>query len=169
MHYVAIVEGEEREVEIVEVAPDTYQITMGERRLEVDVQPISETQLSALVGNTAYNIEFENDVEGGLNMLVRGHVLHTEVVDLRKMRLRKAQGQSGVASGPLEIRSPMPGKIVAVLVKEGDAVKQGQGVVVVEAMKMENELRAPREGVVKKLSAQEGSAVDGGAVLAIIE
>ena len=71
--------------------------------------------------------------------------------------------------GPAVISSPMPGKVVAVLVEEGQEVEEGQGLVVVEAMKMENELQSPRAGVVKGLSAEEGVAVDGGASLCTIE
>jgi pyruvate carboxylase subunit B len=63
----------------------------------------------------------------------------------------------------------MPGKVVKVLVQAGDAVKAGQGVIVVEAMKMENELRAPRDGVVKSVSAREGQAVESGQTLAVLD
>jgi len=72
-------------------------------------------------------------------------------------------------TGPTALRSPMPGKVVKVLVKVGDEVKAGQGIVVVEAMKMENELKAPRDGKVKQVSAEEGRAVESGQTLALIE
>ena len=65
--------------------------------------------------------------------------------------------------------APMPGKVVRILVAEGDEVEKGKGVLVVEAMKMQNEIKSPKKGVVKKLSAAEGSAVNAGDVLAVIE
>jgi biotin carboxyl carrier protein len=90
-----------------------------------------------------------------------------KVSDARRKKLTSAL--QPVRSGPLAVRSPMPGKIVKVLVRPGDEVKAGQGVVVVEAMKMENELRAPRDGRVKEVSAREGHAVESGETLATLE
>lgn len=177
MHYAAIVgglaeggEGEnEHEVEVQEVAPGQYRVHLGGRWIEVDARATSASTLSFMMDNHTYNIEFEKNPAGGENLLVRGHVVHVEVLDLRKMRLRKVQAQAGGAEGPTTIASPMPGKVVAVLVEEGQQVVKGQGLVVVEAMKMENELKAPRDGVVKNLSATVGSPVDGGAALCVVE
>jgi biotin carboxyl carrier protein len=73
------------------------------------------------------------------------------------------------AAGPQRVTSPMPGKVVKVLVKAGDEVKARQGLVVVEAMKMENELRAARDGRIREVTAVEGRSVDAGTVLLVIE
>lgn len=73
------------------------------------------------------------------------------------------------ATGPQRVVAPMPGKVVRVLVKPGDDVKTRQGLVVVEAMKMENELRAPRDGRVRDVAVAEGQSVDAGAVLLVVE
>jgi biotin carboxyl carrier protein len=169
MHYAAIVGGDEREVEIVELSPGHYRITMGGRAMDVEVRAISERTLSLVLDNHAFDVELEKDPARGENLLVRGHVVNVEVLDLRRLRLRKVQAAHGGDTGPLNIASPMPGKVVAVLVKEGQTVEQGQGLVVVEAMKMENELKAPRAGVVTQLSALEGSAVESGATLCVVE
>jgi biotin carboxyl carrier protein len=169
MHYVAIIGGEEREVEIVELTPGHYQLTMNGRHIDVDAQEVSPTTLHVLADHRAYNVEIEKDKKGGENLLVRGNVIHVEVNDLRTMRLRRAQTTSASTTGPITISSPMAGKVVAVLVKEGQTVAEGQGLIVVEAMKMENELKAPRAGTVKSLTGKEGMAVDGGAALCVIE
>lgn len=170
MHYAAIIEGQEREVEVIEVSPGHYRLEMEGRTLKADVQMISESTISLVLDNEVYDIEFEkNPAGGGENLLVRGNVVNVEVLDLRRMRLRKLQATTAGPEGPATIASPMPGKVVAVLVKEGDAVEAGQGLLVVEAMKMENELRAPKAGVVQNLVAQEGSAVEGGVALCVIE
>lgn len=169
MHYVAIVNGSERNIEIVEAGPERYRLTMDGRSMEVDARALNETTLSLLLDDHAYNIESERTPDGVQNLLVRGEVVSVEVLDLRKVRLRKVQESAAGDGGPIQITSPMPGKVVAVLVKEGQDVAEGQGLVVVEAMKMENELRAPRAGVVKSLLAKEGAAVDGGAVLCVVE
>ena len=83
---------------------------------------------------------------------------------------RQIKGAPGAtATGPQRIISPMPGKVVRVLVKPGDEVKARQGLVVVEAMKMENELRAARDGRVRDVAVAEGQSVDAGAVLMVVE
>jgi len=82
-------------------------------------------------------------------------------------RQKKAGAAAG--SGPQRVLAPMPGKVVRVLVKPGDEVKARQGLVVVEAMKMENELKAARDGRVREVSVAEGQSVDAGAVLLIVE
>ena len=100
----------------------------------------------------------------------------TIAVDIRPSTRLTSQGRSGSLgagapkhAGPHRVTSPMPGKIVKVLVKAGDEVKARQGLVVVEAMKMENELRAARDGRVREVTAVEGRSVDAGAVLLVIE
>ena len=82
---------------------------------------------------------------------------------------QKKEGAGGTGSGPQRVTAPMPGKIVRVLVTAGDEVKARQGLVVVEAMKMENELRAARDGRVREVPAAEGQSVEAGAVLVIVE
>ena len=84
-------------------------------------------------------------------------------------RSRRRIGAGADGAGPQRIVAPMPGKVVRVLVKPGDAVEARQGLVVVEAMKMENELRAARAGTVAAVSVVEGQSVDAGAVLAVVE
>jgi biotin carboxyl carrier protein len=90
------------------------------------------------------------------------------VADRRRGRDR-ARAAAGAADGPARLLAPMAGRVVRVLVAAGQAVRAGQGVVVVEAMKMENELRAPRGGVIADVPVREGASVDAGAVLVVIE
>jgi biotin carboxyl carrier protein len=82
---------------------------------------------------------------------------------------QKKEGAAATATGPQRVTAPMPGKVVRVLVKPGDDVKARQGLVVVEAMKMENELRAARDGRVRDVAVTEGQSVDAGAVLLVVE
>jgi len=169
MHYAAIVGDQEREVEINEVSPGRFTIRFDGRQMDVDARFISDSTMSFILDEEAYNIELERNANGGTNILVRGSVVPVEVLDLRRMRLRKAQSAVAGPQGPAAITSPMPGKVVTVLVKEGQEVAEGDGLVVVEAMKMENELRAPRAGVVRDLTAEEGASVEGGAPLCVVE
>jgi len=81
--------------------------------------------------------------------------------------LRKAaqQGKAGI----VELRAPMPGKVVRVLVSEGAAVQAHQGILIVEAMKMQNEIKSPKSGIVRKIRVASDAAVNAGAILAVVE
>jgi len=83
--------------------------------------------------------------------------------------LRSRQHAAGDEKGPRKIVAPMPGRVVRLLVTENSEVEAGQGIVVVEAMKMQNEIKSPKNGVVKKMLATPGAAVNPGDVLAIVE
>jgi biotin carboxyl carrier protein len=98
--------------------------------------------------------------------IIQGHRFPFEIHDPRRWN-RSAAGLS--ASGPASVVSSMPGKVVRFLVAAGDEVRAGQGIVVVEAMKMQNELKSPRDGRVTALKASPGDSVNAGAVLALVE
>jgi biotin carboxyl carrier protein len=89
------------------------------------------------------------------------------VQDPRSLRTRRAT--AGTEAGPQKLTAPMPGKIVRILVAPGDEVKAGQGIVVMEAMKMQNEMKSPKDGKVQKILTSEGSTVNPGDTLAVIE
>jgi biotin carboxyl carrier protein len=89
-------------------------------------------------------------------------------MDERRVRVGGAQSELQL-QGRQKVSVPMPGKVIAVLVSAGDAVEKGQGLVIVEAMKMENEVRSPVAGEVKEIKVKPGDAVEGGAVLVIVE
>jgi biotin carboxyl carrier protein len=89
------------------------------------------------------------------------------VRDPRSLRSRRAMSSSG--EGPQRLVASMPGKVMRILAREGDQVSPGQGILVIEAMKMQNEIRSSKTGTLKKLLAREGSNVSAGEVLAIVE
>ena len=105
---------------------------------------------------------------GHLTLHVNGRVIAAAVGRDRGSWARRGP-DAAAGHGPQQVAAPMPGKVVRVLVKPGDAVAARQGVVVVEAMKMENELRAARPGTVSAVNAAEGASVDAGTVLVVIE
>lgn len=92
-----------------------------------------------------------------------------EVTLIDPKRLRGSLGLADAADGVAEIRTMMPGKVVRVVASIGDAVEKGDAILVVEAMKMQNDLKAPKAGVVKEIRVSEGSTVSGGDILAVIE
>jgi len=102
-----------------------------------------------------------------LHLWIKGARYAVEIRDPRSLRSRRA-GREG-AAGPRKLIAPMPGKVVRLLVKERDQVEADQGLIVIEAMKMQNELKSPRKGIVQKICAAEGSSVNAGDVLAVVE
>jgi biotin carboxyl carrier protein len=166
MRYTAVLGGEER---VVEVTPREggYRVAIGEKVLDVDAVRLKGEAVSLIVGTRSYRCDIEARRDGQLGVLVNQTVVPLEMLDERKLRLRRAAGKFSL-EGPQRIDAPMPGKVVRVLVKAGDEVQEGQGLVVVEAMKMENELKSPKAGKVAELHAVEGAAVESGAKLVVV-
>jgi len=111
----------------------------------------------------------EGGTAGDFDVHLDGLTIPVQIRPAGAFGRQKKDGPAAHAAGPQRITAPMPGKVVRVLVKPGDDVKARQGLVVVEAMKMENELRAARDGRVRDVAAAEGQSVDAGALLLIVE
>jgi biotin carboxyl carrier protein len=126
--------------------------------------PASE---SAPVGGSSYDVAIESRRQGRHIVHVDGHVVPV-TVRLPGRGRTDSDGEGPSATGPVSILAPMPGRVVKVLVAPGDAVLARQGLVVVEAMKMENELRAPRAGTVADVRVREGAPVEANVVLVVI-
>ena len=145
----------------------------------VDARRIGESSLSLLVqahGEAApvrsVDAAFaaRNGADGSeLDVHLAGRTVPVQVRVAGSFGRQKKGAAGGHGAGPQRVTSPMPGKIVRVLVKPGDLVQARQGLVVVEAMKMENELRAARDGRVRELAVAEGQSVDAGAILVIVD
>ncbi|HTO97491.1 MAG TPA: acetyl-CoA carboxylase biotin carboxyl carrier protein subunit [Myxococcales bacterium] len=166
MKYTTIVDGQEQ---VVEVLPreNGYLVVVGDRALDIDAFQLQGVALSLIVGSGSYRCDIEQGRDGKVSVLVGESVYPLEILDERKLRLRRAAGKFTL-EGPQRVDAPMPGKVTRVLVKVGDEVQEGQGLVVVEAMKMENELKSPKAGKVSELHAVEGSAVESGAKLVVV-
>ena len=135
------------------------------REFEIDPILTRPDMLSLRIGDLAYEVKSER-VANELHLWVGSTCFAVEVRDPRSLRGRTRAGDD---HGPRKITAPMPGKVVRLLVREGDEVEPGQGVVVVEAMKMQNEIKSPKKGSIQKILVSEGAAVNAGDVLAIVE
>ncbi|HEX4622741.1 MAG TPA: biotin/lipoyl-containing protein [Myxococcaceae bacterium] len=169
MRYFATVKGRGQPVpvDIESLEGGRFALTLDGRRHEVDALTLDYGAVSLIVDGESFSVEFDESNDE-VAVLVRNQVTRIDVADERKLRLRAAR--SGfTAEGRQMVTAPMPGKVVKVLVKLGEEVKEGQGLVVVEAMKMENELKSPKAGKVTELFAQEGVAVEQNARLVAIE
>lgn len=142
-----------------------YVVSLDGRAIEVDVQEAGRDFLSLLIEGRSHEVGLERR-SSGYTVVLEDDVVPVDLADA-------ARGAGTMAkkavSGTAHVTAPMPGKIVRVLVEPGDEVAQGQGLVVMEAMKMENELRSPRAGRVRERPAREGQAVETGALLVVVE
>src|SRR5689334_25260421 len=132
-----------------------------------DAVEIAPHILSILLEGQCFEVTVTPSPDGKLKLQTSGQEFIAEVIDPRAWSGRRHGAVE--AEGRQQILAPMPGKIVRLLVKEGDHVEAGQGLLVVEAMKMQNEIRSPKSGKIEKLCAAEGQAVNAGDVLLWVE
>src|SRR5436309_15729981 len=135
------------------------------REIEVDAVLARPDVISLRLGNKAYEVKCER-VGSDLHLWVGSLRYAAEVRDPRSLRSRvRALDEQG----PRKLIAPMPGKVVRILVSQGAEVQAGAGVLVVDAMKMQNEVKSPKKGTIQKIVVTEGAAVNAGDVLAIVE
>jgi len=154
---------------VVSRAGDGFAVSVDGRTRQVDAARIDAHTLS-LVVDSVWSKEVSlaaNAATGQLEVHVGATPVTVTLNGRRRWGRKDDAGGSG--SGPQRLSAPMPGKIVRVLVKKGDVVTARQPVVVVEAMKMENELRASRDGTVAEIQVSEGMSVEAGALLLVIQ
>ena len=142
----ATVGGRSYTLEASEPEPNVFLFKNENKITEVDISAVSPGLMAARVGT---------------------HEFQVKLIDPK--RLRGTAGESDAIDGRAEIRTAMPGKVVRVIAAVGDQVEKGDGIVVVEAMKMQNELKSPKAGTVKEIRFAEGVTVNSGDVLAVIE
>ena len=141
------------------------------RHYDVALRELSRGEYLLISGTNVYKCRVEQKHESAAGesfaIVLRGRNYDVAIIDPK--RLRSGQSSAAHHTGAAEIVSPMPGKIVRVLVKAGANVEAGAGIIVVEAMKMQNEMKAPKAGIVVSINAAEGATVRAGDVLAVIE
>jgi len=139
--------------------------TIDGNRLEADAALVSPGIYSILINGRAFDVRVE-PAGKELRAITGGREFRIVVQDEREWRRKR--GGAVEAEGRQQVAAPMPGKIVRLLVKAGDSVQAGQGLLVVEAMKMQNEIRAPKSGTIDRLCVIEGQTVNAGEVVAIV-
>jgi len=144
-----------------------WRIQLDGQPIDADAVEIAPYTLSILLNGQSYEIRVIPAPDGKLKLQTGTHEFTAEVIDPRSWSGRRHAHVE--AEGRQQIVAPMPGKVVRLLVKAGDRVEAGQGLFVVEAMKMQNEIRSPKSGIVERVLAKEGQAVNSGEVLAWVE
>jgi biotin carboxyl carrier protein len=142
-----------------------YAVTLDGRTLDVDHHETGEHFASLLIDGKSWEAGLEKRPDG-YNVVLAEDVIP---VELRGASRGAAAAPRKADTGPARVLAPMPGRLVRILVEEGQQVQAGDGLVVVEAMKMENELRAPRAGRIAQLPVREGQAVESAALLVVVE
>jgi len=154
---------------IVELERDAngWRISLDGKVVDADTTEIAPNIFSILLDGKSHEIRVASTSSGTLTLQTGRHEFTAEVTDPRAWRGRRHGALE--AEGRQQILAPMPGKIVRVLVQAGERVEAGQGLLVVEAMKMQNEIRSPKSGTVERLLVKEGQPVNAGEILAWID
>jgi biotin carboxyl carrier protein len=145
---------------------DQWRIILDGEPVDADVVEIAQNTLSIIIRGESHETRVARSPEGLLSIQTGLREFTAEVTDQRSWRGRRL-GHVEV-EGRQQITAPMAGKVVRLLVKSGETVEVGQGLLVVEAMKMQNEIRSTKSGTVERLLAQEGQPVNAGEILAWI-
>ena len=167
MRYVATLHDAEHEIELEEISADSFAIRFGEHRFDADLRRVGPASFSIIINGRSFDLDVARDGEMTVVASRTGSTRLTIVDSAR--RSSRAAGHKREVSGRVEIKAAMPGRVVAVLVAAGDEVKADQGVVTVEAMKMENELKSPKAGKVTEVKVVAGQTVEKGELLVVIE
>jgi biotin carboxyl carrier protein len=165
MVYDVAIDGKRYRLEL-ERAEAGWLCRLNGRDIQMDAVLARRDVLSVLIGGEAYEIKREHTATD-MHLWVGSVRYLAELHDPRSLRGRR--GGAADEKGPRKLLAPMPGKVVRVLIGEAQPVEAGQSIMVVEAMKMQNEIKSPKKGVVQKIVAAEGANVNAGDVLAIVE
>lgn len=164
MTYDVDIDGKTHRLEL-DRSENSWSCRLDGREIPVDAVLARPNVLSLRIGNRAFEVKCER-VGSGTHFWVGGERFDVKVRDPRSLRGRVCATDE---QGPKKLTAPMPGKVVRILAAQGAEIEAGAGVVVVEAMKMQNEVKSPKKGRIQKISVSVGAAVNAGDVLAIVE
>ncbi|HLO27597.1 MAG TPA: biotin/lipoyl-containing protein [Anaerolineales bacterium] len=156
MKYITTVEGKQFLVEIM----DEKHISVDGKVYEVDFESVSGQPVYSLIVDGRSHEAYAAQGDDNWQVLLRGRLYPVTVEDEREKRLRSAAGGGVAETGEFHLRAPMPGLIVAIHVEEGQTVKRGQVLLILESMKMQNELKSPRDGIISRLRVKAGETVE---------
>jgi biotin carboxyl carrier protein len=167
MNYVATIGEKDVKVFVEELGGSNYKVTIDGAEHVVDAQLITGNLWSVLSGNGSFEVDVTRLPAEEYEVLIKGDCHKFTLMNEQRRAMIRAGGKG--SAGKAMLTSPMPGKVVKLLVAEGQEVEAGQGVIVVEAMKMENELKSAVAGKVKEIFVEEGQVVESGAKLLLVE
>lgn len=156
MKYIATVEDKQFEIEVV----DDRHVRVGDRLVEVNFESVSGQPVYSLIvdGKSYESYVYSGDEDW--QVLLRGRQFQVNVEDEREKRLKAAAGGGVAEGGEFHLKAPIPGLVVAISVAEGQEVKKGDVLIILESMKMQNELKSPRDGTVSQIKIKAGESVE---------
>jgi biotin carboxyl carrier protein len=152
---------------LIEINEDRKVIVDGVE-YKVDFETVAGQPVYSLILDDHSYEAYVSEGEQDWQVLMRGQLYSVQVEDEREKRLKTAAGGAVAASGEFTLKAPMPGLIVTVPVSEGQAVQKGDNLVILESMKMQNELKCPREGTVSRIKVKTGDSVEQNQVLVVV-
>lgn len=165
----AIIKKRTAEIELISKQDNSYKIRVDDKQYDFDIITTGKGSFSILCGNNSWDIEALRAKEFNTFTVYKNeHNFKVEIVD-EHSKYRKNKGGAGMESDQKHIIAPMPGKIVKVLVEEGQVVKVGDTILIISAMKMESEFKSSIDGVIKKVHVKENNIVNGNQLLVEIE
>jgi biotin carboxyl carrier protein len=156
MKYIATINSKEYLVEIT----DEHHVTINGKTYEIDLESVSGQPVYSLIVDGRSHEAYVREGDDEWQVLLRGRLYPVQVVDEREKRLRAAADGGVAETGEFHLKAPMPGLVVTVPVSEGQEVKKGQVLIILESMKMQNELKSPRDGIVSKIKVKAGESVE---------
>ncbi|GAB4581255.1 MAG: hypothetical protein Fur0022_40020 [Anaerolineales bacterium] len=165
MKYVVTINEREYQVEIL----SNGRVNIDGTELEVDYQSVSGQPIYSLIVNGHSYEAFVSPNQNEWQVMLRGNLYDVRVEDERERRLRAASSAGGAEQKEFLLKAPMPGLVVAIPVREGQEVNKGQVLVILESMKMQNELKSPKVGKVGQIRVQPGASVEQKQVLLSVE
>lgn len=159
--------GKESRIVELERDSDGWRVLCDGQPVAADAVEVAPHTFSILLHGQSFEVRVAPALDGKLKLQTGAQEFTAEVIDPRAWGGRRQGGKE--ATGRQQILAPMPGKVVRLLVKAGEHVEAGQGLFVVEAMKMQNEIRSPKSGTVERILAKEGQTVNAGEILAWVE
>ncbi|MGD0289548.1 MAG: biotin/lipoyl-containing protein [Candidatus Binataceae bacterium] len=167
IRYVATLDGADHQLEVEELAAHALRLKIGERQFEVDVHRVGHSSYSILIDNRSFDFEIVREGEELVVTSRVGDAARVTLIDAA--RRSRHPGARPAPAGKAMLKAMMPGRVINVLVAVGEEVAAHQGLLVVEAMKMENELKAPKAGKIVELKVKPGQTVEKGELLLVVE
>jgi biotin carboxyl carrier protein len=156
MKYITTIDDKQFTVEVI----DEKHVSVDGKIYEIDFESVAGQPVYSLIVDGRSHESYIYQGDDNWQVLMRGRLYPVTVEDEREKRLRAAAGGGVAETGEFHLRAPMPGLVVALPVAEGEAVKRGQVILILESMKMQNELKAPRDGTIGRIRVRPGETVE---------
>lgn len=156
MKYITSINDHEFTVEII----DDNHVVVDDQAFEIDFHPVSDQPVYSLLLNGKSIEAYVYSMDNSWQVLLYGNQYAAQVEEERERRLRAATGGGITTGADFHLKSPMPGLVVSVVVEEGQRVRAGELLIILESMKMQNELKSPRDGMISRIRVQPGESVE---------